>query len=147
SSLDHCENPRSIRRSTSKSQVSLTDDTLVVYPGDKDTTAGGADDVHGNEDAKETLPPKNLTLAKGKRRAQVTNTANHAMRPDLDEAYDKESLEVASNPDEQQEEYFLLNWLDSQSIVSYSRTHTERWVITHTPGYSPYEGHGSLLFL
>ncbi|POM68758.1 ATP-binding cassette (ABC) Superfamily [Phytophthora palmivora] len=104
----------------SKSQVSLTDDTVVAYPGDEGTTAGGADDVHGNVDAKEALPPKNLTLAKGKRRAQVTNTANHANEAsarkcsasqslhisdqDLDEAYNEEPLEIANNIDELQEE-------------------------------------------
>ncbi|POM72723.1 Hypothetical protein PHPALM_10524 [Phytophthora palmivora] len=114
----------------SKSHVSLTDDTLVVCPGDESksaiknpdtcTTAGGADDVHSNVDAKEALPPKNLTLAKGKRRAQVTNTANHANEAsarkrsasqslhisdqDLDEAYNEEFLEVANNLNEQQEE-------------------------------------------
>ncbi|POM71620.1 ATP-binding cassette (ABC) Superfamily [Phytophthora palmivora] len=90
----------------SKYQVRLTDDTLVVYPGNE---AGCADDVHGNVDAKEALPPKNLTLAKGNRRAQVTNTANHANEASarersasqplhiidqgLDEAYDEEPLE------------------------------------------------------
>ncbi|POM77999.1 Hypothetical protein PHPALM_4532 [Phytophthora palmivora] len=109
----------------SKSQVSLTDDTLVVYPGDEgedqnteskstinnpdtDTTAGSADDIHGDGDVKEALPPKDLTLAKGKRRVQVTNTANHANETsarkrsasqmlhisdqDLDEVYAEEPL-------------------------------------------------------
>ncbi|POM77801.1 Hypothetical protein PHPALM_4753 [Phytophthora palmivora] len=120
-----------IRRFMSKALVSLTDDTLVAYPGntksksaiknpDTGTTSGGADDVHGNVDAKEALPPENLTLAKGKRRAQVTNTANHANEAsarkrsashslhisdqNLDKAYDDEPLEVANKLDEQQEE-------------------------------------------
>ncbi|POM57464.1 Hypothetical protein PHPALM_38020, partial [Phytophthora palmivora] len=128
----------------SKSQVSLTDDTLVACSGDE---AGGADDVHSNVDAKEALPPKNLTLAKGKRRDQVTNTANHANEAsarkrsasqslhisdqDLDEAYNEEPLEVANNLDEQQEE--LLAARLARQPVHRERTHTERWVLTHAP--------------
>ncbi|POM70307.1 ATP-binding cassette (ABC) Superfamily [Phytophthora palmivora] len=127
----------------SKSHVSLTDDTLVACPGDEGATAGGADDVHGNVDAKEALPPENVTLAKGKRRAQVNNTANHANEAsarkrsasqslhisdqDLDEAYNEEPLEVANNLDEQQEE--LLAARLARQPVHRERTHTERWGI------------------
>ncbi|POM71347.1 Hypothetical protein PHPALM_12099 [Phytophthora palmivora] len=137
SSPDHYENPTSIRRSMSKSQGSLTDDTLVAYPGDE---ADGADHVHGNVDAKEALSRKNLTLAKRKRRAQVTNTANHTNEAsarkrstsqslhisdqDLDEAYDEEPLEVANNFDEQQAE--LLAARLARKRVHRERTHTER---------------------
>ncbi|POM64744.1 LOW QUALITY PROTEIN: ATP-binding cassette (ABC) Superfamily [Phytophthora palmivora] len=161
-----------------KSQVSLTDDTLVACPGDegKDyntesksainnldigTTAGGADDIHGNVDAKEALLPKNLTLAKGNRRALVTNTANHADEAsarkrsaslslrisdqDLDEAYNEEPLEVANNLDEQHEK--LLATRLARQPVQRERTQTERWVLTHASGYFPHERHGSMLFL
>ncbi|POM73628.1 ATP-binding cassette (ABC) Superfamily [Phytophthora palmivora] len=103
---------------------------------------------------------RNLTLAKGKRRAQATNTANHAYEAsatkrsasqslhisdqDLDEAYDKEPLEVANNLDEQLEELHAARL--RRQPVHRERTHTERWVLTHAPGYSPHEGHGSLVF-
>ncbi|POM77408.1 ATP-binding cassette (ABC) Superfamily [Phytophthora palmivora] len=81
--------------------------------------------------------------AKGKRRAQVTNTANHANEAsarkrsaslslhicdqDLDEAYNEEPLEVANNVDEQQEE--LLAARLARQPVHRERTHTERWGI------------------
>ncbi|POM63890.1 LOW QUALITY PROTEIN: Hypothetical protein PHPALM_20655 [Phytophthora palmivora] len=110
---------------------------------------------------RQALPPKNLTLAKGKRRAQVINTTSHANEAsarkrsasqslhisdqDFDETYDEEPLEVANNLDEQQEE--LLAGRLARQPVHRERTHTERWVLTHAPGYSPHEGHGSLLFL
>ncbi|POM59729.1 ABC Superfamily [Phytophthora palmivora] len=163
----------------SKSQVSSTDDNLVAYPGDEgdvqntetksainnpdtDTAAGDAVDVHGNGNAKEALPPENLTLAKGKRRAQVAKTANHANEAsarkcsasqslhisdqDLVEAYDEEPLEVANNLGEQQEELFAARL--RRQPVHRERTYTERWVLTHAPGYFPPDaGLGSLLFL
>ncbi|POM73963.1 ABC Superfamily [Phytophthora palmivora] len=127
SSPDHFENPRSIRRGLN------TEYKSAINNPDTGTTAGGADGVHGNVDAKESLPPKNLTLAKGKRRAEVTNTANHANEASAR----KHSASHKKN-------YLLLDWLDSQSIVSVLTLSAE---FLSTLQGIPREGHGSLLFL
>ncbi|POM74535.1 ATP-binding cassette (ABC) Superfamily [Phytophthora palmivora] len=119
---------------------------------DTGTTDGGADDVHGNVDAKEASPPKNLAFANGKRLAEVTNTANHINAAsagkrsasqslhisdqEVDEAYDEEPLAVANNLDERQEELFAARLANSQSIV-----------LTLRVRVFPHEGHDCLLFL
>ncbi|POM73903.1 Hypothetical protein PHPALM_9198 [Phytophthora palmivora] len=129
----------------SKTQVSSSDVTLVAYPLSPSprltirthTTAGGADDVHSNGDAKEALTPKNLTLTEGKQRAQGANTANHANEASARKHSASQSLHIS---DQNLDEAYDEDPLD--------HTHAKRWVPTHAPGYfPPDEGHGSLLFL